>query len=69
MFGNNIKKPMYIRGIMVICVFILLAVLLGARLWYLQIIEADKYKTGAYEQYTTEITISHQRGSCLLTVT
>lgn len=63
MFGNNIKKPMYIRGIMVICVFILLAVLLGARLWYLQIIEADKYKTGAYEQYTTEITISPQRGT------
>ena len=43
-------------------VFVLLAIALGARLWYLQIVEADKYKTGAFEQYTTEIPISPKRG-------
>ncbi len=63
MFGKELKKPLYIRGIVVMLVFVLLAVLLGARLWYLQMVEADKYKTGAYEQYTTEISISPKRGT------
>ena len=63
MFGKDLKKPLFGRGMTVMAVFILLAVLLGARLWYLQMVEADKYKTGAYEQYTTEISISPKRGT------
>lgn len=63
MFGRELKKPLFVRGMTVMAVFLLLAAALGARLWYLQMIEADKYKTGAYEQYTTEISISPKRGT------
>lgn len=63
MFGKDLKKPFYIRAMTVMAVFVLLGGLLGARLWYLQIVDADKYKTGAYEQYTTEITVSPKRGT------
>ena len=63
MFGKELKKPLFVRGMTVMAVFLLLAMALGARLWYLQMIEADKYKTGAYEQYTTEISISPKRGT------
>lgn len=62
MFGN-IKKPLFGRGVAVLVVFIVLAVLLASRLWCLQMVEANKYKTGAYEQYTTEISISPKRGT------
>ena len=63
MFGRELKKPLFVRGMTVMAVFLLLAAALGARLWYLQMIEADKYKTGAYEQYTTEISLSPKRGT------
>ena len=63
MFAKDLKKPLFVRGVIVIVLFLVLAAALGARLWYLQIVEADKYKTGAYEQYTTEITISPKRGT------
>ncbi len=63
MNGKDMKKPLYIRGIAVIAVFALIAVVLCGRLWYLQIVEADKYKQGAFEQYTTEIPISAKRGT------
>ena len=63
MFAKDLKKPLFVRGVIVIVLFLVLAAALGARLWYLQIVEADKYKTGAYEQYTTEIPISPKRGT------
>lgn len=63
MSDKDIKRPLFNRGIAVIGVFVLLAALLGVRLWYLQMVESDKYKQGAFEQYTTEISISPKRGT------
>lgn len=63
MFGKELKKPLYVRSMAAMAVFAVLAVCLCARLWQLQIVEADKYKTGAYEQYTTEVTVSPKRGT------
>lgn len=63
MNGKDLKRPLFRRGLAVLAVFVLLAVLLGARLWYLQITDAHKYKEGAFEQYTTEISISPKRGT------
>ena len=60
---KDYKRPLFARGIAVLAVFGVLSVLLGVRLWYLQIYSADKYKTGAFEQYTTEISISPKRGT------
>ena len=60
---KNIKRPLFVRGMTVIGVFVILAVLLAGRLWYLQMVDADKYKQGAFEQYTTEISISPKRGT------
>ena len=62
MTGKDLKKPLFKRGFAVVLVFVLLCVVLSARLWYLQIVESDKYKQGAFEQYTTEISISPKRG-------
>ncbi len=63
MFGKELKKPLYVRSMAAMAVFAVLALCLCARLWHLQIVEADKYKTGAYEQYTTEVTVSPKRGT------
>lgn len=63
MLFKDIKRPLLRRGMAVIGVFVLLAVLLSVRLWYLQMIDSDKYKQGAFEQYTTEISISPKRGT------
>lgn len=60
---RDFKRPLFTRGIAVFAVFALLAVLLGIRLWHLQISSAEEYKKGAFEQYTTEISISPKRGT------
>lgn len=60
---KDYKRPLLIRGIAVFSVFSVFAILLGIRLWYLQIATADNYKQRAFEQYTTEISISPKRGT------
>lgn len=62
LFDKEIKRPLFVRGMAVIAVFVVLALVLAARLWQLQMVEAEKYKKGAFEQYTTEISISPKRG-------
>lgn len=57
------KKNLFVRAAVIMAVFALIAVGLAVRLWYLQIVDADRFKEGAYEQYTTEITVSPERGT------
>ena len=60
---KDYSGPLFVRGIVVFAVLGLIAAALIARLWYIQIYQADKYRTGAFEQYTTEISISPKRGT------
>ncbi len=60
---KDLKRPLFIRGIIVLGIFLVLAVVLCLRLWHIQISDAEKYKQGAFEQYTTEISISPKRGN------
>ena len=63
MNSKDFKRPLFWRGMTVLGIFAVLAVLLSVRLWHLQISSADTYKKGAFEQYTTEISISPKRGT------
>ncbi|MBR4978998.1 MAG: PASTA domain-containing protein [Clostridia bacterium] len=63
MSEKNFKSPLYIRTIIAAALFTFIAILLCFRLWKLQITDAEKYKKGAFEQYTTEISISPNRGT------
>ena len=60
---KDYKRPLFTRSIIVLSVFGVLLLLLGVRLWYIQIFSSEKYRTGAFEQYTTEISISPKRGT------
>ena len=56
-------KPYLGRVILVLSVMAVLLIALALRLLYLQTVESEKYKSGAFDQYTTEITISPRRGT------
>ena len=56
-------KPYLGRVLLVLSVMVLLLIALTVRVFYLQTVESEKYKKGAFDQYTTEITISPRRGT------
>ena len=60
---KDFKRPLFARGITVLTVFVIFAAALGVRLWHLQISTSEDYKKRAFEQYTTEISISPKRGT------
>ncbi len=56
-------KSYYIRIIVVLSVLALSLIALAFRLFYLQSVDSEKYKSGAFDQYTTEISVSAKRGT------
>ena len=56
-------KPYLTRVLLVLSVMTVLLIALTVRVLYLQTVESEKYKQGAFDQYTTEITISPRRGT------
>ena len=63
MNNNSPVKPYFKRVILVLSVMASLLIALAFRLFYLQTVESEKYRSGAFDQYTTEITISPRRGT------
>ncbi len=63
MNNNSPVKPYFKRVILVLSVMASLLIALAFRLFYLQTVESEKYKSGAFDQYTTEISISPRRGT------
>lgn len=63
MNNNSPVKPYLGRVTLVLSVMAMLLIALIFRLYFLQINERDKYRSGAFEQYTTEIAISPKRGT------
>ena len=63
MNNNSPVKPYLGRVITVLSVMSVLLIALIFRLYFLQIKQSDKYRAGAFEQYTTEISISPKRGT------
>ena len=63
MNNNSPVKPYFKRVLFVLSVMALLLIALIFRLYHIQIKERDKYRSGAFEQYTTEIAISPRRGT------
>lgn len=51
------------RCSVILGVFVLCGILLGIRLFYLQILSFDKYRSETIDQYTTEKTIEAKRGT------
>lgn len=60
---KDFSRPLFAKGMFALGLFGFIAVLLGIRLWYLQFSTVEDYKKGAFEQYTTEISISPNRGT------
>lgn len=56
-------KPYLGRVLLVLSVMAVLLIALTVRVFYLQTVESTKYKKGAFDQYTTEISISPRRGT------
>ncbi len=56
-------KPYIARVIFVLIAMTVLLGLLVFRLYYLQLVDYKKYQSGAFDQYTTEISISPKRGT------
>lgn len=63
MNNNSPVKPYFKRVMIVLSVMTVLLIALIFRLFYLQSVESDKYKSGAFDQYTTELSISPRRGT------
>ena len=63
MNNNSPVKPYFKRVTLVLSVMAILLIALAFRLLYLQTVESEKYRSGAFDQYTTEITISPRRGT------
>lgn len=56
-------KPYLGRVTLVLSVMVTLLIALAVRLFYLQIFKSDEYRSKAFDQYTTEISISPRRGT------
>lgn len=56
-------KPYIARVIFVLIAMTVLLGILVFRLYYLQLVDYKKYQSGAFDQYTTEISISPKRGT------
>ncbi len=63
MKNHSPVKPYFKRVILVLSVMSLLLIALSFRLYKIMIVERDKYRKGAFEQYTTELEISPKRGT------
>ncbi len=61
--NNKTAKPYLVRVITVLAVMIVLLGGLVARLAYLQLVDYERYQSGAFGQYTTEIPLSAKRGT------
>lgn len=65
-FSMNNKspvKPYFGRVTLVLLVMFALLIALALRLLYLQTVKSDEYRSRAFDQYTTEISISPKRGT------
>ena len=60
---NKTAKPYIARVITVLAVMFLLFCILAGRLYYLQLVDYEKYQSGAFSQYTRETDISPRRGN------
>ena len=56
-------KPYFGRVTLVLLVMFALLIALALRLLYLQTVKSDEYRSRAFDQYTTEISISPKRGT------
>jgi len=63
MNNNTPVKPYFKRVVLVLLVMTALLIALIFRLSYIQLTDSEKYRTGAFDQYTTEIDISPRRGT------
>ncbi|MBQ7399415.1 MAG: PASTA domain-containing protein [Clostridia bacterium] len=63
MNNNSPVKPYLGRVILVLSAMIVLLIALAVRLFYLHIFKSDEYRSKAFDQYTTEISISPKRGT------
>lgn len=63
MNNHSPVKPYLGRVLLVLSVMAILLIALAVRVLYLQTVESEKYKSGAFDQYTTEISISPRRGT------
>ncbi len=61
--NNKTAKPYLARAITVIAVMFVLLAALAARLFYLQVVDAERYRSGAFNQYTREVDIDSRRGT------
>ncbi len=62
MNNNSPVKPYFKRVIAVLSVMSVLLIALAVRLLYIQVVKRDEYRSKAFDQYTTEMTISPKRG-------
>ena len=62
MNNNSPVKPYFKRVMVVLSVMFALLIALAVRLLYIQVFQRDEYRTKAFDQYTTEMTISPKRG-------
>ncbi len=63
MNNNTPVKPYFKRVVLVLLVMTALLIALIFRLSRIQLTDSEKYRTGAFDQYTTEIDISPRRGT------
>jgi len=63
MNNNSPVKPYLGRVILVLSVMAALLIALAVRLMYLQVNKSEEYRSRAFDQYTTEISISPRRGT------
>jgi len=63
MNNHSPVKPYMSRVILVLSAMVTLLIALAIRLFYLQIFKSDEYRSKAFDQYTTEISISPRRGT------
>ena len=63
MNNNSPVKPYFKRVTLVLSAMVILLIALAVRLFYLQTFKSDEYRSKAFDQYTTEITISPKRGT------
>ncbi len=63
MNNNSPVKPYFKRVTLVLSAMVILLIALAVRLFYLQIFKSDEYRSKAFDQYTTEISISPKRGT------
>lgn len=62
MNNNSPVKPYFKRVMVVLLVMFALLIALAVRLLYIQVFQRDEYRSKAFDQYTTEMTISPKRG-------